>query len=125
MIVAGLNHRDLVWAMRTEDDCIAWLRANCLLAVSQQCPCCATAMKESPTSQHGKVWQCPTTDCCHCHSIRKGSFFDCSPLPLIKLVDFIYWWSVKMRNTYIESEVVISHVEIYQGLIIQAEAGYC
>ena len=53
-----------------------------------------------------KIWRCPVPDCRSTISIRKGSFFEQSKLPLTKLLDLIYMCSLEINNANIEHQVI-------------------
>ena len=76
---------------RTED-LIAWLRSKRLLARTQHCSSCNATMRNGQRSDvsDGVVWRCPL---CKSKSIRAGSFFDKSRLPLKKWLLLFHYWS--------------------------------
>ena len=76
-----------------KDDLISWLRTNRLLASSQDCSSCATPMREGRHRDisDGVVWRCPQCKCTK--SIREGSFFSKSRLPLQKWLLVLHYWS--------------------------------
>jgi len=107
MAAAAINLRDLHLATATEADCRQWLRGRRLLAANMQCPKCYTMMQERDYSRvlDGRIWRCPPKQCRTIVSLRKGSFFENSNLPLTKLIDLIYYWSINLSNTDAEHEV--------------------
>lgn len=76
-----------------KNELIAWLRNKRLLARSQDCANCNTAMGEGHRSDvsDGMVWRCP--QCKHTKSIREGSFFSKSRLALQKWLLLLHYWS--------------------------------
>ena len=75
------------------DDLIAWLRSKGLLSTAQTCSNCNVVMRNGQRSDisDGVVWRCP--QCKRTKSIREGSFFEKSRLPLNKWVLMIHYWS--------------------------------
>ena len=76
-----------------KENLIAWLRNKRLLARTQNCSSCSTTMREGRRSDvsDGIVWRCP--QCKRTKSIREGSFFSKSRLPLEKWLLLIHYWS--------------------------------
>ena len=72
---------------------ISFLRGRGLLAQSMTCPRCGTAMHEASRSDvsDGVRWRCRA--CKTSKSIREGSFFAKSRLPLQKWLLLIYLWA--------------------------------
>jgi len=106
MAARMLMLRDFHAAKLTEEDCRGWLRRNGLLAVNMACLRCNSVMEEQQPSRvsDGIIWRCPPKQCRATISVRKGSFFDKSHLPLTKLCDLIYYWSmdVTMAETQLQ-----------------------
>jgi len=53
------------------------------------------------------TWRCPPKNCRTNTSIRKGSFFERSGLPLDKLIDLIYYWSLELPHVAIQYELQV------------------
>jgi len=53
------------------------------------------------------TWRCPPKNCRTTTSIRKGSFFERSGLPLDKLIDLIYYWSLELPHAAIQNELQV------------------
>ena len=53
------------------------------------------------------TWRCPSQACRATTSIRKGSFFDRSHVPLKSLLDFLYYWSIELPNVEIQHQLEI------------------
>jgi len=98
MAARMLMLREFHSATLTEEDCRGWLRRNGLLAVNITCPRCNSIMEERQYSRvsHGVIWRCPPKQCraTVSVSVRKDSFFEKSHLPLTKLCDLLYYWSI-------------------------------
>ena len=76
-----------------------------LLAQHMVCKRCGSVIQERPYArvQDGVVWlprRCQMTS-----SIRKGSFFKASHLPLRKLMDLAYFRSMDVSNTDLQYQV--------------------
>ena len=74
------------------DDLIAWFRAKRLLARSQDCSACNLPMRQGTRNDvtDGLVWRC--SRCKTTKSIRAGSFFSKSRLPLQKWLLLLHFW---------------------------------
>jgi len=105
--VPFITMRELVLATQTEEDCRQWLRGRGLLAQQMTCLRCHTLMEERLYSRvsDGVIWRCPPKNCRATVSLRKGSFFECSHLPLTNLTDLIYYWSMELSNDQVERQV--------------------
>ena len=98
------------------DQLITYLQSKNLLASNKTCPC-GSAMQLSARSDvsDGVRFWCP--DCHKCATIREGSFFSKSRLPLQRWVILMYWWA---RNYHVtdaahEAEVTESTAcSVYQ-----------
>ena len=75
------------------EDLIDWLRTKQLLASSQDCSFCNAAMRQGHRQDvtDGLVWRCP--QCKRTKSIREGSFFTKSRLPLKKWLLLLHYWA--------------------------------
>ena len=111
MAAAAITCRELHMATSTEDDCRQWLRGRGLLAVHRDCPTCNAVMNEKVYNRvlDGKIWRCPRKQCRKTVSLRKGSFFDRTKLPLTKLTDMLYYWSMEVSNTEVEFQLGVDH----------------
>jgi len=103
----AITLRDIHDATASQDQCIAWMRANGLLSGQMNCPKCGAIMTERPYAriQEGIAWRCQVRQCRATASIRRGSFFERSQLPLKKLLDVISYWALEMSNDNIEHQV--------------------
>jgi len=102
-----INLRQFHLLTATEEDCRGWMRQNGLLANGMICPKCGTPMEEKLYAkvQEWVIWRCPPKQCRHTVSIRHGSFFERSHLPLTKLGDLVFYWTTEMSNDEIEYQV--------------------
>jgi len=78
-----------------------------LLADRMNCPRCGTVMQEKVYNRvmDGCIWRCPPKICRATVSTRKGSFFEKSHLPLTKLLDLLYYWSMDLSNAEAQFQV--------------------
>ena len=83
-----------------QDTCINWLQQHGLLARGMICKC-GSMMRLGTFSGvvEGKGWRCPEKNCKKSASLRCGSFFEGSNLPLIELVEFLYFWGDNLQST--------------------------
>jgi len=110
MAAGRITLRDFHVLTRSEDDCRQWLRANRLLPVAMMCPKCHHGMEERIYNRvsDGLIWRCPPKQCRATVSIRRGSFFEKSHLPLTKLCDLLYYWSMDLNNVETQYQVYVS-----------------
>ena len=90
--------------------CIQWCARHRLIANSKVCPNCASPMafKPQPDKNDGFTWRCSLARCRKRVSIREGSFFSKSHLPLWKVVRFLYLWTANCKIEVIKHELDIS-----------------
>lgn len=70
-----------------------------LLLSERDCQC-GTEMvwKEARNSVDGYIWECPASNCRKQCSIRTGSFFEDSEIPLGQWLHVIFLWSIDEAN---------------------------
>ena len=90
-------------------DCRMWMRQNGLLAVNMVCRRCGNQMAERSYDRVADLvtWRCPSQACRATTSVRKGSFFERSHVPLKSLLDFLYYWSIELPNVEIQHQLGI------------------
>ena len=80
---------------------IHWLAQHGLIHNSLQCERCNQPMTLQLRRQlrfvDGYCWACPV--CRSQKTVTCDSFFGGSHVPLIQMVDCIYWWSQEMKQT--------------------------
>ena len=122
-----LTLRELHAATQMEEDCRGWLHRKGLLPVNMACPRCNSVMEECQYSRvsNGIIWRCPPKQCRATISVRKGSFFKKSHLPLTKLCDLLHYWSIGMnkvetqfqaQSSFYHSQVFIQSTNAYESL---------
>ena len=88
---------DIIILAQSCDDVIHWMRKFGLLARGMRCRC-GTEMYETQSThyQDGYEWRCsPCRSKC---SIRYGSFFTPSKLPLPLIFKFLYYWTEDLQS---------------------------
>ena len=82
---------------------ITYLQGQHVLASSKQFPCgTAMVLQDWADISDGCRWRCP--NCQKTFSIRDGSFFQQSQLPLQKWLLLIYWWARQYPVTDAQEE---------------------
>jgi transposase-like protein len=98
----------LIPLIATDDLCIIWLARHRLLANAKDCVNCGVPMRINKKRDYGDGvrWMC--TNCKNSKSIRDGSFFTKSKIPLPQLVLLSYFWSNQHSNKSASRECHIS-----------------
>ena len=114
MALHNLGH--LLFSTNPEDQ-INFLKSKGLLRTQQDCPSCGLSMdwKRRPTCGDKFTWRC--SNCNSVKSIRNGSFFSKSKLPLQTWLQLIHHWSMDMPVTQATKQAKISEkrcIDIYQ-----------
>ena len=79
---------------------IKWLQDNGFSEHGMECKCGAIMRPgRFKWVSEGKGWICPGKTCKNFSSLRIGSFFEGSNLPLTELVEFLYFWSENLQTT--------------------------
>ena len=94
------NVFDLALQTAERGRCVEWLREIGLLARVKLCHLCQSPMTEGPNARiaDGIRWRCNRRTCRTQASIRDGSFFSGSNLPLDKIVKILYFYSYEMSS---------------------------
>uniref|UniRef100_A0A0L8HYW1 Uncharacterized protein n=1 Tax=Octopus bimaculoides TaxID=37653 RepID=A0A0L8HYW1_OCTBM len=94
---------------RDQDNLIEWVKTYGLLAEAHVCDdghnCSFAKFRRL---QDGYSWKCTARQCRKRFSIRKGSFFQKSNLPLKTILLFLYWWSIDVPLRRIMQELQIA-----------------
>ena len=92
-VVTEKTLKDLFHSITIDlDTCIMWLQSNGLLATGMLCKC-GSIMRSGAFSgvAEGKGWRCTDKSCRKFASLRIGSFFEGSNLPLTEFVkNFVF-----------------------------------
>ena len=105
MALHNLGH--VLFSTNPEDQ-INFLKSKGLLRTQQDCPSCGLSMdwKRRPTCGDKFTWRC--SNCNSVKSIRNGSFFSKSKLPLQTWLQLIHHWSMDMPVTQATKQAKIS-----------------
>ena len=81
-----MNHYELLTLIQSYHSIFTFLVNRGLIAASWTCHCGhAMVLREITNSQDGYHWECPVQRCRQQHSVRPGSFFEDSKIPLVDL----------------------------------------
>ena len=109
-----VDHCTLVLLCHDNKAVIHWLAQYGLIRNSLRCERCERDMTLQQCRQanyvDGFCWACPV--CRRQKAVTCNSFFAGSHLPLLKLVDCIYWWSRQIQQTVAIDELGISHQSV-------------
>uniref|UniRef100_A0A1B6L2V9 Uncharacterized protein n=1 Tax=Graphocephala atropunctata TaxID=36148 RepID=A0A1B6L2V9_9HEMI len=91
-------------------DYIEGLQNIGLLAKSSKCSKCGCGMYLGEKSEvsDGFVWRCNKTGCKTAKSLRKGTFFSQSNMPLSKILLLAYMWCRKFSHDHVQHELGVS-----------------
>lgn len=106
-LLTTLNFKlqDIHRVTATKESTIAWLARHQLLRNTMNCCGDQMGFVNRDRLSDGKAWYCRL--CKSYKSIRKDSFFDGSNLPLDKLLELMYWWSIECKQMVVMTEVGI------------------
>ena len=99
-----LKHVHLPGILRTKTKSILFSGSNCLTTLTLNTGTggfgCSTQMvlKERQTSPDRFVWECPADNCRKRRSVRAGSFFEASKIPLAQWLYNVFLWSIGKSN---------------------------
>ena len=87
---------------------IEWLAQNGLIRNQRDCYYCFDSMVLLSASDRsdGVKWYCNT--CKVENSIRQDSFFSKSHLPITKLLEILYWWTLDCNLETVSKEIEVS-----------------
>ena len=97
----------LTTVLLDEATIITWLQQKNLLKTSMTCSKCSSQCRFIP-KKGIFFWRCPMKGCQAVKSVRDGSFFSMSRLPLCTLLKFMYWWAVQDKVSKAVKECGIS-----------------
>lgn len=82
--------------LKSQDQLLAWLRSKGIIRKDAICTKCGFSMAHVKRAEapEGYIWQCGTTRCNKRRvSVRHGSIFSKSKLPISKILNVIYEWA--------------------------------
>jgi len=92
---------------------VTFLQNKGVLARHKQCACgAAMSLRDRADVSDGCRWRCP--DCHTSVTIRKGSFFEKSKLPLQKWLLLMHWWARQYPVKDAADEIGVSRVTAVQ-----------
>lgn len=92
---------------------ITHLQSKHVIAAQRQCPCgTAMVLQTRRDISDGCRWRC--SSCQKGVSIREGSFFEKSRLPLQKWLILIYWWARQYPVSDAQEEANVSNTSAIQ-----------
>lgn len=86
---AAFDYEHVTTTTTSDDDCARWCMTNGLLASDMMCRKCDSSMKLYLASSR---WRCSRKGCGIERSVRAGSLFEHSRLPLRTCVRLVYMW---------------------------------
>ena len=96
-----------IFLTTVEATIIAWLQQKNLIKISMTCSKCSSQCRFLP-KKGTFFWRCPMKGCQAVKSVRDGSFFSMSRLPLHTLLKLMYWWSVQDKVSKAVKECGVS-----------------
>ena len=94
-----MRHFELLTLVQSFHAIFTFLVDHALLASKRTCECgTEMVLRERQNVIDGFVWECPVRHCRKRRSIRAGSFFENSKIPLGQWLYVIYLWSIEELN---------------------------
>ena len=93
-----MNHFELLTLIQSCQAIFTFLVDRGLLAARRKCTCQNEMVLRNEESDDGYHWECPVNHCRKRRSIRAGSFFEDSKIPLAQWLFIIFLWSIEESN---------------------------
>ncbi|XP_078361798.1 uncharacterized protein LOC144646145, partial [Oculina patagonica] len=93
-----MNHNELLTLIQSCHAIFTFLVDRGLLAARRKCSCGNEMVLRGVTSDDGYHWECPVNHCRKRKSIRAGSFFEGSNIPLQQWLYIIFLSSIEESN---------------------------
>ena len=94
-----MNHHELLTLIQSYQTIFTFLVDHGLLAARRECDCGQEmVLRERPYTQDGYHWECSARRCRKRRSIRAGSFFENSKIPLAHWLYVIFLWSIEVQS---------------------------
>ena len=93
-----MNHHELLTLIQSCHAILTFLVNRGLLAARRRCSCGNRMVLRDNNSDDGYHWECPVNKCRKRRSIRAGSFFEDSKIPLSQWLYIIFLWSIDESN---------------------------
>ena len=93
-----MNHHELLTLIQSCHAILTFLVNRGLLAARRRCSCGNRMVLRDNNPDDGYHWECPVNKCRKRRSIRAGSFFEDSKIPLSQWLYIIFLWSIDESN---------------------------
>ncbi|PFX33813.1 putative transposase-like protein [Stylophora pistillata] len=93
-----MNHHELLTLIQSCQAILTFLVNRGLLAAKRICSCGNQMVLRDNKSDDGYHWECPVNQCRKRRSIRAGTFFEDSKIPLSHWLYIIFLWSIDESN---------------------------
>ena len=93
-----MNHHELLTLIQSCQAILTFFVSRGLLAARRRCSCGNQMVLRDDKSDDGYHWECPVNKCRKRRSIRAGSFFEDSKIPLSHWLYVIFLWSIDQSN---------------------------
>ena len=93
-----MKHHELLALIQSCQAILMFLVNRGLLAARRRCSCGNQMVLRDDKSDDGYHWECPVNQCRKRRSIRAGSFFEDSKIPLSHWLYIIFLWSIDESN---------------------------
>ena len=101
-LILIMEHNELLALLQSFHSIFAFFVNFGLIAHERTCGCGnAMLLKERQNVCDGLIWECPLRSCRKRRSIRAGSFFENSKIPLGQWLYIIFLWSIDISNKQI------------------------
>lgn len=104
---------DLLPVWEDNDQCLLWCQELGLIPSEMTCDAClGPAAQINHRCADSWVWRCPRRGCQKRMSVRRGTIFENSKLPISKALQLMYWWCQELSVAQAAHEVGVSQVTV-------------
>ncbi|ESO05791.1 hypothetical protein HELRODRAFT_191383 [Helobdella robusta] len=100
-----------------KEEAVTWVMRHGLLASQMMCQCGSPMELGNHVSLDGFLWQCSNWRCKATKSIRHGSFYTKSRIPLTKCLLLTYYWSQGDVSQAAVAQITGLSTKNYTGLV--------
>ena len=113
-----MEFRDLLVILGSFHSVFNFLVNHRLLASQRQCSRCSSDMELTETTRvnDGYMWRCVNSRCRTWLSLRSGSFFEGSNIPLSTWLHVMFLWAMKMSGSHISRLTGLSKPTVIRAL---------
>ena len=113
-----MDFRDLLEILGSFQSIFNFLVTHRLLASQRQCSRCDSDMELTETTRvnDGYMWRCTNSRCRTWLSIRSGSFFEGSNIPLSTWLHLMFLWAIKVSGSNIARMTSLSKPTVIRAL---------